>query len=69
MLLGDGRGINHTSYRKAGLKACLVSVSGGVDSAVTLALMKHAQKRQGSPIEKVLGMYNCIPAAGSRRPA
>lgn len=36
-----------------GLKACVVSVSGGVDSAVTLALCKHAQSMPNSPIVKV----------------
>ena len=44
------------SISKAGLKACLVSVSGGVDSAVTIALMKHAQQKKGSPIQRVIGM-------------
>lgn len=39
--------------RQCGLKACVVSVSGGIDSAVTFALMSHAKKQEGSPIEKV----------------
>lgn len=46
--------------RKAGLKACTVSVSGGVDSAVTLALMKLAQKQENSPIERVLAVAQPI---------
>ena len=37
----------------AGLKACVISVSGGVDSAVTMALVSYAQKQKNSPIEKV----------------
>lgn len=45
---------------KAGLKACLVSVSGGIDSAVTLALMAHAQKKENSPIKRVLGIAQPI---------
>lgn len=46
--------------RKAGLKACLVSVSGGVDSAVTLALMTHAKEQKDSPIQRVLGIAQPI---------
>lgn len=45
---------------KCGLKACLVSLSGGVDSAVTLAMMKHAAKMEGSPIERVVGVAQPI---------
>lgn len=45
---------------KCGLKACLVSVSGGVDSAVTYALMCEAAKLPGSPIKKVLGIAQPI---------
>jgi hypothetical protein len=40
-----------------GLKACVVSVSGGVDSAVTLALCKHAQAMPNSPLQKVCLAY------------
>ena len=40
--------------RASGLKACLVGVSGGVDSAVTLALACAAARAPGSPIEKVV---------------
>lgn len=46
--------------KKCGLKACCVSLSGGVDSAVTLAMMKHASKMEGSPIQKVLGIAQPI---------
>ncbi len=46
--------------KKCGLKACTVSLSGGVDSAVTLALMKHASKMEGSPIERVLAVAQPI---------
>jgi len=30
--------------KKNGLKACVVNLSGGVDSAVTLGLMNYASK-------------------------
>jgi len=45
---------------KCGLENCVVSVSGGVDSAVTLALLKHAQRQQGSPIKRVIGIAQPI---------
>jgi len=36
------------------LSACLVSLSGGVDSAVTLGLMKRALDAKDSPLKKIL---------------
>ncbi|KAM7457273.1 hypothetical protein BLSTO_01972 [Blastocystis sp. subtype 1] len=46
--------------RSCGLKAACVSVSGGVDSAVTLGLIKHAMDMSGSPIERILGISQPI---------
>jgi len=46
--------------RKAGLKGCVVSVSGGVDSAVTLGLMHTASKKENSPIKRVVGIAQPI---------
>jgi len=46
--------------RKNRLKACLVSVSGGIDSAATLGLMIAASKKPDSPIERVLGIAQPI---------
>lgn len=37
-----------------------VSVSGGVDSAVTLGLIKHAMDMSGSPIKRILGISQPI---------
>lgn len=37
-----------------------VSVSGGIDSAVTLGLMKHAMQLPDSPIQRVLGISQPI---------
>jgi NAD+ synthase (glutamine-hydrolysing) len=45
---------------KCGLKACCVSLSGGVDSAVTLAMMKHASQMKDSSIKKVVGIAQPI---------
>ncbi len=38
---------------EAGLSTCIVAVSGGVDSAVVLALVVHASKQKGSPIKNI----------------
>ena len=37
-----------------------VSVSGGVDSAVTLGLMKYAMNMENSPIQRILGISQPI---------
>lgn len=47
----------------AGLKTCVTSVSGGIDSAVTLALCAEAQKQEGSPIVHNVGV--CQPIQSS----
>ncbi len=39
---------------KFNLKACVVAISGGIDSAAVLALVNHASKLKGSPIEKIV---------------
>eukprot|EP01064_Diplonema_japonicum_P024852 TRINITY_DN3560_c2_g4_i1.p1 TRINITY_DN3560_c2_g4~~TRINITY_DN3560_c2_g4_i1.p1 ORF type:complete len:291 (+),score=80.92 TRINITY_DN3560_c2_g4_i1:57-929(+) len=49
--------------KDCGLKACVCSVSGGVDSAVTLALCTHAKKQEGSVIQRVAGL--CQPIHSS----
>eukprot|EP00741_Cyanophora_paradoxa_P011597 tig00020563_g11205.t1 len=49
--------------KKCGLKACVTSVSGGIDSAVILALCGHAQKMPGSPITHNVGV--CQPIHSS----
>lgn len=47
----------------AGLKGCVTSVSGGIDSAVTLALVARASQMEGSPIEANVGL--CQPISSS----
>lgn len=49
--------------RKSGLSACLTSVSGGVDSAVTLALCAFAKQKADSPLKRVVGL--CQPIHSS----
>ncbi len=41
-------------FRHSGLKAAVVAVSGGIDSAVVLSLMVKAQSVKRSPIEKIV---------------
>lgn len=40
--------------KKFGLKSCVIAVSGGIDSAVTLAIVHLASLEPGSPIEKII---------------
>ena len=49
--------------QKCGLAACVTSVSGGVDSAVTLALCMAAKNKAGSPVQRVIGL--CQPIHSS----
>jgi len=49
----------------AGLKACCVSASGGIDSSVTLALMMAAKTREGSSIERVMAIAQPISSTES----
>jgi len=49
--------------RKGGLSACVTSVSGGVDSAVTVALCAFAMKKANSPLKRVVGL--CQPIHSS----
>lgn len=48
---------------KCGLKSCVTSISGGVDSAVTLALCHAAKNLEGSPIKSNVGV--CQPIHSS----
>eukprot|EP00163_Fabomonas_tropica_P007008 TRINITY_DN1660_c0_g1_i3.p1 TRINITY_DN1660_c0_g1~~TRINITY_DN1660_c0_g1_i3.p1 ORF type:complete len:279 (+),score=68.21 TRINITY_DN1660_c0_g1_i3:113-838(+) len=50
---------------KNGLKAACVSLSGGVDSAVTFALMLHASKKANSPLKRVVGIAQPIHSTKS----
>lgn len=48
---------------KCGLSAAVISISGGIDSAVTLGLIKRAMGMEGSPLKKILGV--CQPIHSS----
>lgn len=46
--------------RAHGLKGCIVAVSGGIDSAVVLALAHYASEQANSPIKKIIPIF--LPA-------
>ena len=48
---------------KCKLKACVVAVSGGIDSAVVLGIVHFASTLPQSPIEKILPV--CLPVSSS----
>jgi len=50
--------------KSSNLSAACVSLSGGVDSAVTLGLIKRAQKLADSPLKRVLGVAQPIHSSG-----
>lgn len=41
---------------KYGLKACVIAISGGIDSAVVLGIVKKASEQANSPIKKIVPM-------------
>lgn len=46
--------ILNTYMSKFNLSACVIAVSGGIDSAVVLALVNYASKQENSPIKKIV---------------
>mmetsp|Transcript_30483 Transcript_30483/g.76523 ORF Transcript_30483/g.76523 Transcript_30483/m.76523 type:complete len:302 (-) Transcript_30483:187-1092(-) len=50
--------------KQCGLMGCVISLSGGVDSAVTFALCIHASKQEDSPIKKVMPVSQPIHSSG-----
>ncbi|KAG5470570.1 hypothetical protein LSCM1_01814 [Leishmania martiniquensis] len=60
----DGKCAKLNDYmQRCGLKACVTSVSGGVDSAVVLAMCARAMQAHNSPIQKNVGL--CQPIHSS----
>lgn len=41
---------------KYGLKACVIAISGGIDSAIVLGIVKRASEKENSPIKKIIPM-------------
>ena len=50
---------------KSGLKGCVLNCSGGIDSSVTLALIKHASKMENSPIKRIIAIAQPIHSTAS----
>ena len=50
---------------QSGISGCIVGVSGGVDSAVTLGIVTHASRQSGSPIQRVLAVLLPMYAEGA----
>ena len=42
--------------RKTGISSCTIGVSGGIDSAVTLGILKYASDKKDSPIKKIIAL-------------
>lgn len=57
--------------KKSGLKACVVAVSGGIDSAVVLGIVKMASNMLDSPIQRIvpllLPIYNSTGITGQEK--
>lgn len=51
--------------RRSGLKGIVVNISGGIDSAVTVLLAKHAKEQENSPIERIIGLCQPIHSTAS----
>lgn len=45
------------------LSCCVIAISGGIDSAIVLGIVKHASKQKNSPIKKIIPV--CMPALTS----
>lgn len=41
---------------KYGLKACVIAISGGIDSSIVLGIVKKASQKENSPIKKIIPM-------------
>lgn len=41
---------------KYGLKACVIAISGGIDSAIVLGIIKKASEKANSPIKRIIPM-------------
>lgn len=49
---------------ECGLNSCIVGVSGGIDSAIVLSLVKKASKQQNSNITNIIAVYSPVKNEG-----
>jgi NH3-dependent NAD+ synthetase len=47
------------------LDACVIGVSGGIDSALVLAMVHHASKQKKSPIKKIIPLLLPVHTKGA----
>ena len=52
-------------FRQSGLDSAVLGVSGGVDSAVVLGLLRFASQQTDSPIKKILSLLMPIESRGA----
>ncbi|KAH6665468.1 hypothetical protein B0J14DRAFT_232462 [Halenospora varia] len=52
-------------FSQNGLTGCVLGLSGGVDSAVTLGLIAHASRQAGSPIRRIQALLLPIHGEGA----
>lgn len=52
-------------FTKNGIMSAVVGISGGIDSAVTFALLSHASKQRNSTIQKLVGITMPIRGTGT----
>ncbi len=52
--INDKANLLNLYMRKSKLSACVVAVSGGIDSAIVLGIVNYAQKQPSSPIKKII---------------
>lgn len=52
-------------FRENEISGCVVGVSGGVDSAVTLGMIAHAARQPGSPMQRILALLLPMHAEGA----
>jgi NAD+ synthetase len=52
-------------FSRNNLDACILGVSGGVDSALSLKLLEQAMHRNGSPIKKITALIMPIYCSGT----
>ena len=54
-------------FSKEGLDACVIGISGGIDSAIAIKLLHEASKLPNSPIKEIIGLImpiNCLGTTG-----
>ncbi len=59
----------NTYFSQSGIKSCVLGISGGVDSAVVGALLAHASRAPGSPLQSIVPLLLPMHAEGATHQA